>query len=76
MGFIHVASTTGVLKLDVSNDLWFYFVITAPLMAATIAIWWVWDSRVKWRRRIRRLRWRREKDEDGEDLEGGKMKDV
>jgi hypothetical protein len=43
MGYVNVEFVSGVMRLNVSEDLWFYFVITAPLMVATLSAWWIWE---------------------------------
>jgi len=44
---VHVKSLEGVMRIDVSKDMWFYFAITAPLMAVTIGGWLLWDMKVR-----------------------------
>jgi len=48
MGFIHVDSADGLLRLNVSSDLWFYLAITAPLMVATLLGWYLWERRSRY----------------------------
>jgi hypothetical protein len=48
MGFIHVESTDNILRLNVSHDLWFYLAITAPLMVATLLVWYLWELRSRY----------------------------
>lgn len=43
MGFVHVESLQGVMRLSVSKDMLFYIVITLPLMASTVLGWWLWE---------------------------------
>lgn len=45
MGFIHVASASDGLKLNVSNDMWFYLALTLPLMVVTLIGWYLWEWR-------------------------------
>ena len=52
MGYISVDSVSGVMQVSVSKNMWFYFIITAPLMFLTFLAWWLWE--VKVRRKARR----------------------
>jgi len=52
MGFIHVESLSGVMRLNVSQDMWFYLAITAPLMVATLLTWGLWELKNRRRARI------------------------
>jgi hypothetical protein len=61
MGFVHVESLAGFMHLNVSADMWFYLVITAPLMFVTILGWWLWEFMVRKRARVTA----RERDEEG-----------
>jgi len=56
MGFVHVESLSGVMRLNVSQDMWFYLVITAPLMLVTMLGWWLWDANIRRRARARLMR--------------------
>jgi hypothetical protein len=51
MGFVHVESLEGVMRLSVSKDMLFYIAITLPLMVATILGWWLWECKSKRRKR-------------------------
>jgi hypothetical protein len=50
MGFVHVESLEGVMRLSVSNDMLFYIAITLPLMVATLLGWWLWEYMSKRRK--------------------------
>jgi hypothetical protein len=67
MGFIHAKSSAGILRLEVTRDMWIYFAITAPLMLITLLGWWLWEVRI--RRRAGLLKARDEED-------GQKIKNV
>ncbi|KAG9229548.1 hypothetical protein BJ875DRAFT_546881 [Amylocarpus encephaloides] len=47
MNLVHVESLRGVMKLNVSQDMWFYLAITLPLMSTTLVMWWVWNWRTR-----------------------------
>ena len=65
MGYVHVESLSGLMKINVAPEMWFYLAITAPLMVATFLAWWGWDLWV--RRRVRmRNRSLEERMEEGE----------
>ena len=51
MGFVHVESLEGVMRLSVSKDMLFYVAITIPLMVATLLGWWLWEYMSKRRKR-------------------------
>jgi hypothetical protein len=51
MGFVHVESLEGVMRLSVSNDMLFYIAITLPLMVATLLGWWLWEYMSKRRKK-------------------------
>jgi preprotein translocase subunit SecY len=51
MGFIHVESLEGIMRLSVSKDMLFYIAITLPLMIATILGWWLWEYMSKRKKR-------------------------
>jgi preprotein translocase subunit SecY len=51
MGFVHVESLEGAMRLSVSKDMLFYIAITLPLMIATILTWWLWECMSKRRKR-------------------------
>ncbi|KFY62104.1 hypothetical protein V496_04729 [Pseudogymnoascus sp. VKM F-4515 (FW-2607)] len=51
MGFVHVESLEGVMRLAVSKDMLIYIAITLPLMVATILGWWLWEYMSKRRKR-------------------------
>jgi hypothetical protein len=44
---VHVESLEGIMRLSVSKDLWFYLVITAPLMFVTILGWRLWEFMIR-----------------------------
>jgi hypothetical protein len=52
MGFIHVESVAGVMRLNVTKDMWFYFALTASLMAVTLLTWGLWELKNRRRGRI------------------------
>jgi hypothetical protein len=52
MGFIRVESLGGLMKLNVSQDMWFYLAITVPLMVFTFLVWGSWEWVVRKRARI------------------------
>lgn len=52
MGFIHVETVAGVMRLNVTKDMWFYFALTAPLMAVTLLTWGLWELKNRRRARI------------------------
>lgn len=47
MGYIHItspsSSSTHLLQITATRELWFYLAITAPLMLVTICGWWAWE---------------------------------
>ncbi|CAG8973159.1 hypothetical protein HYALB_00008751 [Hymenoscyphus albidus] len=49
MGFLHVESLNGIMKLHATADMWFYLALTAPLMLVTMVGWWLWQFRVRQR---------------------------
>ena len=53
MGFVHVESLEGVMRLSVSKDMLFYIAITIPLMVATILGWLLWEYTSKRGTRVR-----------------------
>lgn len=53
MGYIHVESLSGLMKINVAPEMWFYLAITAPLMVVTFLAWWGWDLWVRRRVRMR-----------------------
>jgi len=53
MGFVHVESLEGVMRLNVSKDMLFYVAITFPLMVATLLGWWLWEYMSKRKKRAR-----------------------
>jgi hypothetical protein len=53
MGFIHVESLGGLMKLNVTQDMWFYLAITVPLMVLTFLAWGVWEWIVRRRTSVR-----------------------
>jgi hypothetical protein len=53
MGFIHVESLGGLMKLNVTQDMWFYLAITVPLMVFTFLAWGVWEWTVRRRAGMR-----------------------
>jgi hypothetical protein len=55
MGYIHVESLSGGMKISVAPEIWFYLAITAPLMTVTFFVWWMWEL---WLRRRSALRMR------------------
>ncbi|KAH8812190.1 hypothetical protein F5884DRAFT_304687 [Xylogone sp. PMI_703] len=68
MGYIHVESLSGVMKLGAEPEMWFYLAITLPLIVFTFSIWWVWEY---WsRRRVRGHTWRETQSRDETDVEG------
>lgn len=65
MGFLHVESLSGVMRVDADMDLWLYLAITLPLMLVTMLICYLWSLKV-----------RRTVSKDMGDLEqGGKTKE-
>lgn len=44
---MHVESLESIMQLSVSKDLWFYLVITAPLMFVTIVGWRLWEFMIR-----------------------------
>jgi hypothetical protein len=55
MGYIHIASLSGIMKINVAPEMWFYLAITAPLMVVTFLAWRMWEW---WGRRRERARLR------------------
>lgn len=53
MDLVHVESTGGLMRLRVSQDMWFYLAMTAPLMAITIFGWLFWEFMIQRRLRVR-----------------------
>lgn len=49
MGFLHVESINGILKLNATADMWFYIAITLPLMLVTFFGWWLWQFCIRQR---------------------------
>lgn len=46
MGYIHItspSSSTNLLQVTATRELWFYLAITAPLMLVTVCGWWAWE---------------------------------
>lgn len=47
MGYIHIASSssssTHLLQITATRELWFYLAITVPLMLVTVCGWWAWE---------------------------------
>jgi len=43
MGFLHVESVEGTMRLNVSKDMWFFLILTLPLMLITLLGWWLWE---------------------------------
>ncbi|KAH6692145.1 hypothetical protein BKA61DRAFT_282709 [Leptodontidium sp. MPI-SDFR-AT-0119] len=64
MGFVHVESLDGIMRLNVSKDMLFYVAITVPLMVVTISAWWLWEYMSKRRKRISREEGDEEKAKD------------
>jgi hypothetical protein len=55
MGYVHIESLSGVMKINVAPEMWFYLAVTAPLMVVTFLVWgmWEWWSRRRVRARSR-----------------------
>ncbi|RFU26624.1 hypothetical protein B7463_g9721, partial [Scytalidium lignicola] len=59
MGYIHVDSLSGIMKLGAMPEMWVYLAITLPLMVFTFLIWGIWEW---WsRKRVRGLTWREQR---------------
>ncbi|PMD43573.1 hypothetical protein L207DRAFT_300392 [Hyaloscypha variabilis F] len=43
MGFLHIESVEGTMRLNVSKDMWFFLILTVPLMLITLLGWWLWE---------------------------------
>jgi hypothetical protein len=47
MGFIHVESLGGVMRISTNKDMWLFLAIAAPLMLATFLGWWLWEVKTR-----------------------------
>ncbi|KAH8602314.1 hypothetical protein B0O99DRAFT_708077 [Bisporella sp. PMI_857] len=49
MGYIHVTSLSGIMRIRVDQDMWFYLAITVPLMVVTILSWRLWELKMRYK---------------------------